>query len=115
MAVAGELSTDDSISLIMGSYSSSISIPASAVASRNNKIYWESGSTSPELMERGLPNLYHTNLIASMPVCADSPRKVIEDIVARTLGKSVSDLRIGLAYEDGAYGVSTSEVFTALA
>ena len=70
--VAGSLSTDDSIAVIMGSYSSSIAIPASAVASRNKKLFWEAGGASPVITNRGLPYVYRTLVNVGMPAYANS-------------------------------------------
>jgi len=109
--VAGSLSTDDSIALIMGSYSSSIAIPASAVASRNKKLFWEAGGASPVITNRGLPGVYRTLVNLAMPSYANSTAYLMDTIIPKALKKKAKDVRYGLVYEDGAYGTSGNTSF----
>jgi branched-chain amino acid transport system substrate-binding protein len=115
VSVAGELSTDKKVSVILGSYSSSIAIPASAVASRNRKPYWETGSVAAETTNRGLSFLYRTVVSSDLPVYTDSTKTFISDVVEPALGASTGNLRFGLVYEDGPYGTAASDAFKKLA
>ena len=112
--VAGSLSTDDSISVIMGSYSSSIAIPASAVASRNKKLFWEAGGASPVITNRGLPGVYRTLVNVGMPAYTSATGYLMDTIIPSALKKKVKDVRYGLVYEDGAYGTSGNTAFKAI-
>jgi branched-chain amino acid transport system substrate-binding protein len=114
-SVAGTLSADPDVSLIMGSYSSSVAIPASAVASRNRKLYWETGGISAEITGRGLDYIYRTVVSSGMPVYQDAVADFVSDVAAPALGKDASDLRFGLTYTDDAFGTAASEAFTSLA
>jgi branched-chain amino acid transport system substrate-binding protein len=114
-SVAGTLSADPDVSLIMGSYSSSIAIPASAVASRNRKLYWETGGVSAELTGRGLDYIYRTVVSSGMPVYQNGAADFITDVAATALGADAGDLRFGLTYTDDAYGTAGADAFTALA
>jgi len=115
VSVAGDLSSDSNVALIMGSYSSNISIPASAVASRNGKVYWETGGVSADVTGRGLPNLYRTVISSGMPAYSNATDTFISEVAAPSLNKSVSDLRFGLVHEDGTYGTAAAQAFTTLA
>jgi branched-chain amino acid transport system substrate-binding protein len=112
--VAGSLSTDDSIAVIMGSYSSSIAIPASAVASRNKKLFWEAGGASPVITNRGLPYVYRTLVNVGMPAYTSATGYLMDTIIPTALKKKVKDVRYGLVYEDGAYGTSGNTAFKAI-
>ena len=112
--VAGSLSTDDSIAVIMGSYSSSIAIPASAVASRNKKLFWEAGGASPVITNRGLPYVYRTLVNVGMPAYANSTSYLMKTIIPTALKKKFDAVRYGLVYEDGAYGTSGNTAFKAI-
>jgi branched-chain amino acid transport system substrate-binding protein len=109
--VAGSLSTDDSIAVIMGSYSSTIAIPASAVASRNKKLFWEAGGASPTITNRGLPYIYRTLINVGMPAYTSATGYLMDEIIPKALKKKVKDVRYGLVYEDGQYGTSGNDAF----
>jgi len=112
--VAGSLSTDDSIDVIMGSYSSSISIPASAVASRNKKLYWETGGASPTITNRGLPYIYRDLANVGMPVYTGATVNLMKNIIPGALKLKADAIRYGVAWEDGAIGVTGNTAFKKL-
>jgi branched-chain amino acid transport system substrate-binding protein len=114
-SVAGTLSADPDVSLIMGSYSSSIAIPASAVSSRNQKLYWETGGISAEITGRDLDYIYRTVVSTSLPVYQNAVADFVSDIAAPALGTEGGDLRFGLTYTDDAFGTAASAAFKALA
>lgn len=114
-SVAGTLSANEDIALIMGSYSSSIAIPASAVASRNRTVYWETGGISAEITDRDLDYVYRTVVSSGMPVYQDAVATFISDIAAPALGTEPQDINFGLVYTDDAFGTAGSEAFNAIA
>lgn len=114
-SVAGSLSSNKDISVIMGSYSSSIAIPASAVASRNQKVYWETGGISAEITGRGLPFIFRTLVSSNLPVYANAVNDFLTDVAAPKLGTEVKSLRFGMSHTDDAFGTAASEAFTKLA
>lgn len=114
-SVAGTLSADSDVSVIMGSYSSSIAIPASAVASRNRKVYWETGGVSAEFTGRELPFLFRTVVSSGMPVYANGVRDFMNGVAAPALGVEPTALRFGVTFTDDAYGTAASDAFTSLA
>lgn len=114
-SVAGSLSANKDVSVIMGSYSSSIAIPASAVASRNQKVYWETGGISAEITGRGLPFIYRTIVSSKMPVYSNAVKDFMTNVAAPKLGTEVGALRFGMTHTDDAFGTAASEAFTKLA
>ena len=112
--VAGSLSTDDSIAAIMGSYSSTIAIPASAVASRNKKLFWEAGGASPVITNRGLPYVYRTLVNVGMPAYTNATSYLMKTIIPTALKKKFDAVRYGLVYEDGSYGTAGNTAFKAI-
>lgn len=55
---ANRLISKDGVKVIVGSYASSISIPASQVAERNKVIYLEQGAVADEITKRGFKYLF---------------------------------------------------------
>ncbi|MGW4199544.1 amino acid ABC transporter substrate-binding protein [Streptomyces sp. NPDC004726] len=54
------LISKDKVDLLVGSYSSLLNLPASAVAERNKKLFVEPAGGSPEMFERGFEYLFFT-------------------------------------------------------
>lgn len=114
VSVANTLSANSDVSAIMGSFSSTIAIPASAAASRNKMPYWETGAVSAEVTGRGLPYIYRTAVSTDQPVFTDVAKNVIADLAAPALKRVPKTLRIGLLNEDSAYGTAAAESFKSL-
>ncbi|WP_164737287.1 ABC transporter substrate-binding protein [Georgenia sp. SYP-B2076] len=115
VAVAGTLSMDPDVSVIMGSYSSGIAIPASEVANRNSTVYWETGSAAAETTERGLEHLLRTNISVSLPAYQETAADFFDDVVGPAMAKDFSDVRVGMVYEDSAFGTSSADAVRQMA
>lgn len=113
-SVAQRLSTDDSITAIMGSYSSSIAIPASAVADKNKKIYWETGSAAAETTMRDLNYLFRTNGSVAQSGYTQTTLDFFENMFAPAVGKDINDVRFAIVNENGPFGTSSAEAVTDL-
>ena len=48
------------VPIVVGSYGSTISLPASAEAQRQGVVFWESGAVATMVTERGYPNVFRT-------------------------------------------------------
>ena len=46
------------VEIVMGAYSSELSIPVSAETSARGMVYWETGAVADQLTGRGLPNVF---------------------------------------------------------
>lgn len=103
---ATRLATREKVDIIVGTQSSALSLPASAVAEREGVIYWETVATSDEITARGFKNIFRYNAtgttIGTMQVDA------VADFLAPELGVSVDDLRVAIVSEDSAYGATIS-------
>lgn len=115
VSIANRLSANPDVPVIMGSYSSGIAIPASEVANRNQTVYWETGAASPEVTSRGLDWVFRTNGNSGQDAYHDVNVRFFEELVAPTLGKDPSEIRIGVAHEDSSFGVSSVEAFQKMA
>lgn len=103
---ANRLISQDNIQLIIGSYSSAISMAASEVAERNGVIYWELGAISDPITDRGYKYVFRTNPTSSQ--FAQSEIGFIKEVVPAKLGKNLSDLKIALVHEDSLYGTTVA-------
>ena len=103
----------EKVSLIIGTYSSPRAVPASEVAERNHVIYWEIAAEAEKITKRGLKYLFRpmgTSSTKVIPVV-----DYIEKVVAPTLKKTPSQIRLATIFEHGDYGTDTSSAFISLA
>jgi len=106
-AEANRLVNQENLKLILGSYSSSISLAASEVTERNGAIYWELGAVSDPITNRGYKYVFRTNPPASK--FSDTHMDFIKNAVAQKLNKNVEDLKISIVHEDSSYGTTVAE------
>jgi len=101
------LCTVEKVSVILGSFSSSISLAGSAKADQYNVVYWELGAVGDQVTERGLKHVFRT-----CPTGSDLGRDQLRfavDVLAPKIGKTNSTIRIASIYEDSAYGTACAE------
>lgn len=103
---ANRLISQENIQLIVGSYSSSISMAASEVAERNGVVYWEMGAISDPITDRGYKYVFRVNPTSSQ--FARSEIDYIKEVVPAKLGKNLSDIKIAIAHEDSLYGTTVA-------
>ncbi|BCJ85580.1 ABC transporter substrate-binding protein [Effusibacillus dendaii] len=106
-AEANRLITQKGLTLILGSYSSAISFAATEVTERNGVLFWEMGAISDPITERGYKYVFRTN-----PAASDFAKvqiQYIKEVVAPKLGKSPTDVRIGIVHEDSLYGTTVAD------
>lgn len=104
---ANRLISQENIQLIIGSYSSAISMAASEVAERNGVVYWELGAISDPITDRGYKYVFRTNPTSSK--FAQSEIDFIKEFVPEKLGKKLSDIKVAIAHEDSLYGTTVAE------
>ena len=103
---AERLITMENVQVIIGSYASPILLAASEVAEKYKTIYWEVGAITDSATLRGFKYLFRP-----MPIGGDFGFQsvlFIRDVVAKALGKNLSDLRVAIIFEDGPYGTSVA-------
>jgi len=104
---ASRLITQEGVKLIVGTFSSSLCLPASDVAARNNIVYWEVSCVDPRFSVRGYKNVFRTEIDANGFGWYEL--EFIRDALPKKLGKELKDIKLALLSEDSAYGQGTTE------
>ena len=112
---AVEMLADEGVSLIVGSYGSTISSVIARATSSEGIVFWETGAVGmlPDDVARG-------ELTFRMPptggVLGRNAIAFVADRLARELGRDAHDLRYGVAFVDDVYGRSVADgAFAAIA
>ncbi len=103
---AERLITMNKVQVIVGSYASPLLLAASEVAEKYKTIYWEVGAITDSATLRGFKYLFRPQ-----PIGGDFGFQsvlFIRDVVAKALGKDVSNLKVAIVFEDGPYGTSVA-------
>jgi branched-chain amino acid transport system substrate-binding protein len=101
------LCTVEKVSVIVGSFSSSISLAASAKADQHKVVYWELGAVGDQITQRKLKHVFRT-----CPTGSDLGRDQLRfavDVLASKIGRPKASVRIASIYEDSAYGTACAE------
>lgn len=99
---ARRLTSVDKVSVIFGTYSSSLSLAATQVAELAGVPYFELGAISDPITERGFKNVYRTNPTAR--IFANRMVDAVAEAVAPALGTDVKSLKVAIIHEDSLYG-----------
>jgi branched-chain amino acid transport system substrate-binding protein len=110
---ASRLITQEGVKLLAGTFSSSLCLPASEVAARNNIVYWEVSCVDPRLNTRGYKTVFRSEIDAGGFGWYEI--EFLRDTLQKKLGKELKDLKIALLSEDSAYGQGTTEAAKARA
>jgi len=109
-AVASEatrLATREGVKIITGTFSSTLCGAASEAASRQNVIYWETSCVDPRFTQRGLKNVFRTEIDGTGFGWYNI--EFIAKHLSPRLGKQPNELRIAYLSEDSSYGQSVTE------
>lgn len=104
---AQRLIDQNGVQIIIGSYSSGIAAAIAPVAQRNDVILWEVGAVSPTVNSQRYSNFLRTVGVSATYAAADYDFTV--NFLAKKLGKSVKQLRIAVANNDGAFASSVGD------
>lgn len=104
---AERLITKENLKVLLGTYSSSLSLVATEVAERNGAVYFELGAISDPITGRGYKNIYRTNPTASS--FAKTQIKFINDFLAGQIGVKADQIKLAIAHEDSSYGTTVAE------
>lgn len=104
---ANRLVTQEGVKVIVGTFSSSVCVPASDVAARNNVVYWEVSCVDPRFTKRGYKNVYRTEIDADGLGWYNI--EFIRDSLHKKLGMDLKDMKLVFLSEDSAYGQGTTE------
>lgn len=100
------LITREGVKLVIGSFSSAIAFTASAVAERNQVIFWENHGVANDIARRGFKYLFKTNINAAG---TGGGAAVYARELAPKLGLDPKSMRVAIAWEDGTYGTSVGK------
>lgn len=107
------LISQEGLKLVIGSFSSAIAFTASAVAERNQIIFWENHGVADEITRRGFKYLFKTNINATGT--GGGASTFAAKYLAPKLGIEPSAMKVGIAWEDGTYGSSVGKGITTFA
>ncbi|HXI46372.1 MAG TPA: ABC transporter substrate-binding protein, partial [Candidatus Acidoferrales bacterium] len=95
------------IRVVVGAYSSDLSIAASAAADQAGLVYWEAGAVADRLTGRGLPLVFRVGTSGST-LGSNSARFTATELAPR-LGKAAGQLRVAIAVADDEYARSVAD------
>jgi len=90
--------------VILGTYSSTISLAASEAAHRNGVVYWETGAVADLVTSRGYPEVFRMG--PSGATLARQAAGFATEVLAPKFRIAPKALRIAVVYEDDPYGSS---------
>jgi branched-chain amino acid transport system substrate-binding protein len=90
--------------IVMGSYGSTISVPASAQAQHDGVIFWESGAVATMVTQPGHPNVFRT--VTTGNSLGRAAARYAAQIVAPRLGEKPPALKAVVLYVNDPYGSS---------
>ncbi len=109
MEEAERLISQEKVNVIMGTWSSSRSYTATAVAEKHKKFYWETAAFGNDIMERGYKYVFHVGGLASN--FGEMSAQYVNDEVPKALGKKPGEIKVAAIYEDSLFGTTTSKFF----
>jgi branched-chain amino acid transport system substrate-binding protein len=97
----------DGVHVIIGAYSSSLSIPLAAAVAHDGMVYWETGAVADQVTGQGLPLVFRVGADGA-DLGASSARFVVEQLEPR-LHRESGTLTAYLVTADDAYGHSVAD------
>ena len=95
------------VEIVIGAYSSDLSIAASQAADRAGLLYWEAGAVADRLTGQGLPMVFRVG--ASGANLGQNSANFAASELAGRLGKSIADLRVAIAVADDEYANAVAD------
>lgn len=97
------------LKLLVGAYGSSISLAIAGAANQLKVPYFEGSAVADDLTQRGYKYVFRLNDNAQDMAAAQV--QAVQDLFAPRIGKTLSELKIAVIHEDGAFGTSVAEDF----
>jgi branched-chain amino acid transport system substrate-binding protein len=95
------------VSIVIGAYSSDLSISASEAAAREGLVYWEAGAVADRLTGRGLAGVFRVGATGAN-LGANSADFAAAELAPR-LGKRPDQLRLAIAVANDTYATSVAD------
>jgi branched-chain amino acid transport system substrate-binding protein len=97
----------DGVSVVLGTYSSALSVPASAAAAAAGLTYWEAGAVADQVTGRGLPGVFRVG--ASGTNLGTNSATFAATVLAPRLHLTPARTRVSVVLEDDGYGHSVAD------
>ena len=97
----------DGASVVVGAYSSDLSIAASTAADAAGLLYWEAGAVADRLTGRGLPLVFRVGA-SGTNLGTNSASFAVEQLAPR-LGRTTAELRVAIVSVPDDYASSVAE------
>jgi ABC-type branched-subunit amino acid transport system substrate-binding protein len=95
------------VPLVIGAYSSQLSIAAANAAAHDGLAYWETGATADRLTGQGNPMVFRVGITGG-DLGINSATYAATQIAPR-MGKTAAQTRVAVIWEDDAYGTSVAQ------
>jgi branched-chain amino acid transport system substrate-binding protein len=102
---ANRLITNEKVTVIVGTQSSSLAMAATVVAEQNKVFYLENEGVSSQITGRGFKYVFRTTFSGDM--MANQMVDYAVQVLAPKLNKDAKSLRMAIIHEDGGFGTST--------
>jgi branched-chain amino acid transport system substrate-binding protein len=102
---ANRLITNEKLTVIVGTQSSSLAMAATVVAEQNKVFYLENEGVSSQITGRGFKYVFRTTFSGDM--MASQMVDYAVQVLAPKLNKDAKSLRMAIIHEDGGFGTST--------
>ena len=99
------------VQVVVGSYGSTISLPASAESQHDKLIFWESGAVATMITERGYPNVFRT--VTTGNSLGRAAARYAATVVAPRVHMAPAQLRASVVYANDVYASSVGSAMTA--
>jgi len=97
----------EKLKVLMGTYSSSLSYVATAVAAKHNIPYWETEAISDPITQRGFKYLFRTSPTGSE--FGNTQANFVNEVISPQLGIKPSELRVVVMFEDSLFGTTVGQ------
>jgi branched-chain amino acid transport system substrate-binding protein len=101
---ANRLISSEKMSILIGTYSSTLAQAASEVAERNKVIYWEMGGIADPIVERGFQYLFR--VLPSGSTYGIMAVDFTKESLASKMGLAPDKLKVAVVHEDALYGTT---------
>jgi branched-chain amino acid transport system substrate-binding protein len=97
----------DGVPVVIGAYSSQLSIPAAAAVSAAGMVYWETGAVADRVTGQGSPLVFRVG-VDGAELGSNSGKFIVQQLVPR-MGIPKSKVRVSFVTADDEYGQSVAD------
>ncbi|MGA8417396.1 MAG: ABC transporter substrate-binding protein [Candidatus Dormiibacterota bacterium] len=98
---------NDGVPVVIGAYSSQLSIPAAAAVSGAGLVYWETGAVADRVTGQGSPLIFRVG-VNGAELGANSGTFMLDELVPR-MGVPIDKIRVSFVTADDEYGHSVAD------